>query len=241
MNASDAIKERVDRFVKDILSLVERVQDEHRAAAHRTVTTMLADLGRPAANASSERRPKPRKQPAHAKRSVAKPTRSVAKPTRSVAKPTRSVAKPTRSVAKPTRSVAKQGALSGASSSSTTAPSTRTTSAPASGADRTTAGTTTATGASTSDREAVVLETVRALVRGTATEIATRSGLPNGSVYVTLRALVARGRVARAGTARGAEYSLVSSGGIRPFKRVKAARPTSPAEMEQTADAALAE
>ncbi|WP_441286177.1 helix-turn-helix domain-containing protein [Sorangium sp. KYC3313] len=220
MNASDAIKERVDRFVKDILSLVERAQDEHRAAAHRTVTTMLADLGRPAANASSERRPKPRKRPAHAQRSVAKPTRSVAKPTRS----------------------GKQGALSGASSSSTTAPSTRKTSAPpASGADRTTAGTMTATGASTSDREAVVLETVRSLVRGTATEIATRSGLPNGSVYVALRALVARGRVARAGTARGAEYSLVSSGGIRPFKRVKAARPTSPAEMERTADATLAE
>ncbi|WP_437555467.1 helix-turn-helix domain-containing protein [Sorangium sp. So ce367] len=99
----------------------------------------------------------------------------------------------------------------------------------------------TATGDSTSDREAVVLETVRSLVRGTATEIAARSGLPNGSVYVTLRTLVARGRVARAGTARGAEYSLVSSGGIRPFKRVKAARPTSAAEMEQTADAALPE
>ncbi|WP_437767198.1 helix-turn-helix domain-containing protein [Sorangium sp. So ce764] len=99
----------------------------------------------------------------------------------------------------------------------------------------------TATGASTSDREAVVLETVRSLVRGTATEIAARSGLPNGSVYVTLRTLVARGRVARAGTARGAEYSLVSSGGIRPFKRVRVARPTSAAEMERTADAALTE
>jgi DNA-binding IclR family transcriptional regulator len=99
----------------------------------------------------------------------------------------------------------------------------------------------TATGDSTSDREAVVLETVRSLVRGTATEIAARSGLPNGSVYVTLRTLVARGRVARAGTARGAEYSLVSSGGIRPFKRVKPARPTSAAEVERTDDAALAE
>ncbi len=62
--------------VKDILSLVERVQDEHRAAAHRTVATMLADLERPATNASSERRPKPGSAPAHAKRSVARPTRS---------------------------------------------------------------------------------------------------------------------------------------------------------------------
>jgi hypothetical protein len=78
----------------------------------------------------------------------------------------------------------------------------------------------------------VVLEAVRALVRGTATEIAARSGLPNGSVYVVLRSLVARGKVARAETARGIEYSLVSSGGIRPFKRVRAATPTSPVEVE---------
>lgn len=212
MNASNAIKERVDRFVKEILSLVQRVQEEHRATARRTVT-ILTDLGRPAANASSERRPKRRKGPAHTKKSVARPVRS-----------------------------GKHGTLSGASSSSTTAaPATRRILTPASGADRTTAGTMTATGASTSDREAVVLETVRSLVRGTATEIATRSGLPNGSVYVALRALVARGRVARAETARGVEYSLVSSGEIRPFKRVRATRPTSPAEMERTADAALAD
>ncbi|AGP36451.1 hypothetical protein SCE1572_19315 [Sorangium cellulosum So0157-2] len=98
-----------------------------------------------------------------------------------------------------------------------------------------------ATGASTSEREGVVLEAVRSLVRGTATEIAARSGLPNGSVYVALRALMARGRVARAETARGFEYSLVSPGEIRPFKRVRAARPASPAETERTADAELAD
>ncbi len=99
----------------------------------------------------------------------------------------------------------------------------------------------TATGVSTSDREAVVLETVRSLVRGTATEIAARSGLPNGSVYVApSRARGSRPR-GESRDSEGAEYSLVSSGGIRPFKRVKAATPTSPAEMEQTADAELAE
>lgn len=68
-----------------------------------------------------------------------------------------------------------------------------------------------------------MLDTVRSLVRGTAAEISARSGLPNGSVYVALRALVARGRVARSETARGLEYSLVSSGEIHPFKRVRAA------------------
>ncbi|WP_437947550.1 helix-turn-helix domain-containing protein [Sorangium sp. So ce296] len=213
MNASKAIEERVDRFVKDILRLVRRVQEEHRATARRAVTAMLTDPGRPAANASSERRPKRRKAPAPTPKSVAGPVRS-----------------------------RKHGTRSGAPSASTTAaPATKRIVAPASGADRTTAGVLAATGASTSEREAVVLETVRSLVRGTATEIATRSGLPNGSVYVALRALMARGRVARAETARGFEYSLVSPGEIRPFKRVRAARPASPAEMERTADAALAD
>jgi hypothetical protein len=211
MNASNTIKERVDRFVDEILSLLRRVQEEHRATALRTVTTMLTDLGRPAARASSERRQKRRN--AHTSKSVAPPMRS-----------------------------AKQGTLSRTPSSRTpAAPATSRSSAPTSVADPTTASTTTATGASASNREAVVLDTVRTLVRGTATEIATRSGLPNGSVYVSLRALVGRGRIARAETARGVEYSLVSSGEIRPFKRVRTATPTSPAALERIAAAALAE
>ncbi|WP_437615450.1 helix-turn-helix domain-containing protein [Sorangium sp. So ce834] len=221
MNASKAIEERVDSFVKEILRLVRRVQEEHRAAARRTVKAMLTDPGRPAANASSERRPKRRKAPAQRQKSVAGPARSRKHGTRSAAPSASATAAPA------TKSIV--------------APATKSIVAPASGADRTTAGMMAATGASTSEREAVVLETVRSLVRGTATEIATRSGLPNGSVYVALRALMARGRVARAETARGFEYSLVSPGEIRPFKRVRAARPASPAEMEPTADAALAD
>jgi hypothetical protein len=71
-----------------------------------------------------------------------------------------------------------------------------------------------------------VLDAVRSLVRVTAGEIARHTALPNGTVYVLLRSLVARGRVAKTATARGVEYSLVSSGGILPFKRVKAAAPT---------------
>jgi sugar-specific transcriptional regulator TrmB len=85
---------------------------------------------------------------------------------------------------------------------------------------------TTATTSSTSvapapEREVLVLEAVRVLVRATASEVAERSGQPNGSVGVALRALVARGVVAKARTGRGTEYSMVSTGSVRPFKRAK--------------------
>jgi len=45
-----------------------------------------------------------------------------------------------------------------------------------------------------------VLDAVRVLVRATAREVAERSGQPNGSVVVVLRALAARGLVAKAQT-----------------------------------------
>ena len=56
------------------------------------------------------------------------------------------------------------------------------------------------------------------------TSVVAGKSMPNGSVYVALRTLVARGRVARNGATRGAEYSLVSSGEIRPFKRASSVR-----------------
>jgi hypothetical protein len=71
------------------------------------------------------------------------------------------------------------------------------------------------------EREARVLDAVRALGRATAIEVAERSGQPNGSVVVTLRGLVARGLVARAKAAGGVEYSLVSTGSVRSFQRVR--------------------
>jgi hypothetical protein len=70
-----------------------------------------------------------------------------------------------------------------------------------------------------------VLDAVRSLMRATASEIAARCGLPNGSVAVTLRGLVARGQVAKAETARGIEYGMVSAGAVHPFKRTKASAP----------------
>lgn len=71
-----------------------------------------------------------------------------------------------------------------------------------------------------------MLAAVRALVRATAGEVAAHSGQPNGSVSGSLRALVARGQVARTETVRGIEYSLTSPGEVRPFKRVGAAMKT---------------
>jgi outer membrane biosynthesis protein TonB len=79
-----------------------------------------------------------------------------------------------------------------------------------------------AAGRSPSERENAVLEAVRFLVRATTSEIAQRAGLPNGSAHVALRSLLAGGRVARSETARGNEYSLVSTGSVRPFKRAAA-------------------
>jgi hypothetical protein len=213
MNASNDIRERVDRFVEEILGLIRRLQEEHRATALRTVTTMLADMRRPAARASSERRQKRQSGTTQRRKSVVAPAVGT-----------------------------KHAAASRPSSAWTpTEPTPSSVPASPSVAEPITAGAVTETATSTSEREAVVLETVRTLVRGTATEIATRSGLPNGSVYVALRSLVTRGRVARAETARGVEYSLVSTGEIRPFKRVRAAAPTSPADAERTADAAPVE
>lgn len=71
------------------------------------------------------------------------------------------------------------------------------------------------------EREAVMLESVRTLVRATAGEIAQHGGLPSGTAYVVLKQLISNGRVAKTETARGVEYSLVSTGAVRPFKRAR--------------------
>lgn len=61
------------------------------------------------------------------------------------------------------------------------------------------------------ERETLVLRAVDDLIRATAGEVAEHTALPNGTVSVTLRALVARGRLLRAETPRGVEYSVVAS------------------------------
>ena len=89
------------------------------------------------------------------------------------------------------------------------------------------------------EREALMLESVRTLVRATAGEIAQHGGLPSGTAYVVLKQLITNGRVAKTETARGVEYSLVSTGAIRPFKRARGGA-VEAAAAEQQAPAASA-
>jgi hypothetical protein len=58
------------------------------------------------------------------------------------------------------------------------------------------------------EREERVLGAVADLVRATAADVVDHAGLPNGSVTVALRALVARGRLVRRETPSGVEYAL---------------------------------
>jgi hypothetical protein len=58
------------------------------------------------------------------------------------------------------------------------------------------------------EREERVLAAVADLVCATAADVVEHSGLPNGSVTVALRALVARGRLSRRETSSGVEYTL---------------------------------
>jgi DNA-binding NarL/FixJ family response regulator len=60
------------------------------------------------------------------------------------------------------------------------------------------------------DREALVLDAVRRFAGRTAAEIAPHCGLPNGTAYVVLRALLAKGCVVTRRTTRGIAYRLAS-------------------------------
>ena len=71
------------------------------------------------------------------------------------------------------------------------------------------------------ERDGMVLSAVRALVRPTASEVAGHCHLATQAAHASLRTLVASGQIARSETARGQEYSLVSPGAVRPFKRSK--------------------
>jgi len=90
------------------------------------------------------------------------------------------------------------------------------------------------------EREALMLESVRTLVRATAGEIAQHGGLPSGTAYVVLKQLITNGRVAKTETARGVEYSLVSTGAIRPFKRARGGAVEAAAAEQQRQEAPVA-
>lgn len=220
----------MEQLVQEILSLVEQARGVSCAAALSVVSTMLAGLGRPPA--SAPRTSTPRKAAASPRTGAGgKPRKKPAtSPMRSPAsrRGTRSIA----SEAVVPVAVAASGSASG--SSGTAGPTTlrmpsSVGQAPALNvAPSSPAIMSSATAAPGPEREALVLYAVRALVRATAGEVAGRSGQPNGSVSVTLRALVAQGQVAKTQTQRGTEYSLVSPGSVRPFKQASPAAPMAP-------------
>jgi hypothetical protein len=199
---NEAIQQRVEEFVQEILDLVERVGAERREEALSAVTALLVDAGQPpTARASSARR-----SPASGDGS-----RKAAAPRRR-ARTTADT--PTRAANVSARDAGHAGSAGSSGTTASTTPRPRSRKAgtvdeaneaagPASAAAPTTGSASQAT-----EREARVLDAVRDLGNATASEVAERAGLPNGSVVVALRALVARGRVARAKTERGMVYSL---------------------------------
>jgi hypothetical protein len=252
MSSSNAIDDLVARFVADILDILERACAERRAEALGIVQSMLADLqphtgvhgraqpSRSRAAAPTRRAPSNavHARMAHGDAPAAVPAGAGSGKTNTHTAP--GVA-PTERGVRPgrRREAARTGPAPSPRSKPTTAarqPADRT---PAPAAPVAAAGgaplgempaasppsAATPEAQDGSVREALVFEAVRSLGRTTSSEIALRTGLPNGTVYVLLRSLVAAGRVARTDSMRGVEYSLVSSGSIQPFKRTRAAAP----------------
>lgn len=224
---NDAIEELVGRFVDELLSLAQQARDDSRTAALNVVTSMLVNMGRPA---------EPQKPTGAHPTALVKSSRgrrheiaatSKAAPVTSAKSET---APPSAATSTPTTSTKREKR---AQRTGDAAPATRRSLVPEASTSpspvvtfnetASSADTASVTASAVPEREALVLDAVRALVRATAAEIAERSGQPNGSVYVTLRGLVARGLVAKTETARGIEYSLVSAGRVQPFKRAKRA------------------
>jgi hypothetical protein len=174
----------VDGFVDAMLAIVARTQREHVALAASAVRAMLAEpatkqRGAPAPKSAAPKSAAPKSA---APKSVAPKSVAPKAAAPKSAAPTVSAPRP---VARKT-------------------PAKRPAPAPAPPPVEPAA----AEPSSQSPRDALVLEAVRSLGRGTAGEIARRGGLPNGTAYVVLRSLVARGQVARSDTARGVEYRV---------------------------------
>jgi hypothetical protein len=245
MSTQKAISDLVERFIDDVRALVERARSESRAAALQVVMNKLGEKGarhaaakgRPAPKAEAPKgRGKPDAAPAvapakprvqaraaktrtgaggaTAKRSSTARASSAASPRAAHSSTNGVVSSPVAvkavEAAQPKRRRGRPPMAKGAPRRS---PARAHDDALAQGEDAP------ISTRAASEREAKVLDAVRFLVRATAGEIAQRTGLPNGTVYVVLRSLVTTGQVAKSDTSRGVEYALVSTGGIRPFKR----------------------
>jgi len=224
MSSSNPIDDLVGRFVADILDILDRARAEALAVALRT-------LGAPQP-ARAARRPKAGAAPANTAPKPAATGRTARRPPpgpgqSSTPSATRRHAGPTPAPAAP---VAPRGgptpqAAPAAAPGRTTARVRPQAAPPPAAPPQTASAGAASPEAQDTGREALVVEAVRSLVRATASEVAQRTGLPNGSVYVLLRALVGAGRVAKTDSMRGVEYSLVSSGSVRPFRRTRATAP----------------
>jgi hypothetical protein len=236
MSTSNAIENLVEHFVQDLVGFLHEEEGDRRAEALAIVTSMLANAaqpssaparavrkpGRPAAIWSRQRRLSSQdeaKAPEEATPSVEESPAPVLRPR--VRHPRMIVVPSGQSSATykpptPTFQSAQPGQTGSATMESAVEPASQR--RPVQGA---------------AEREALMLESVRTLVRATAGEIAQHGGLPSGTAYVVLKQLITNGRVAKTETARGVEYSLVSTGAIRPFKRARGGAVESAAAVEQ--------
>ncbi len=190
MSSSGTIEELVDRFVAGILEVIQEARGEQRAAALAVVESMLSERG-PSSGRRSPREAEARAD--HAPHAAHAPSRKSPRQPRQAAKPAAAPRRghAARAHAAPAHASAHTPALD-AGPAAAPAPESEPAAEPT----------------LRHPREVLVLDAVRSLGRGTAAEIARQGGLPNGTVYVVLRSLVARGQVAKAETARGLEYRI---------------------------------
>jgi hypothetical protein len=203
MNA--AIEQRMEQFVQEILGLVEHASAERRSAVLSAVTALLGDAGGPSTTNASSARSSRGSAPANVSRKAAAPPRGGQGRRRGASATTRDAVTPAGVAPSPPSDAPTMAADRARPVSGTeegmgevadgAAPVS--TATPANGAAR-----------PVPDREARVLDAVGTLVRPTAGEVAGQTGLPNGSVAVALRALLARGLVTQRRTGRGMEYAL---------------------------------
>ncbi len=233
MSTSNAIEILVERFVQDLVGFLHEEEGDRRAAALAIVMSMLTKLPQPASAPTRAVR-KPGRPAAIWSRQRRQPAAETKAPEETIKVPEEAPATVLRPRVRHPRMIV---VPSGQSSATYKAPipafqpsagSTESSVEPAS-QRRPVQG--------AAEREALMLESVRTLVRATAGEIAQHGGLPSGTAYVVLKQLITNGRVAKTETARGVEYSLVSTGAIRPFKRARGGAVES-AAAEQTASSA---
>lgn len=244
MSTSNAIENLVERFVEDLVGFLQQEEGERRAAALAIVMSML---GQSSLQASAPARPvrKPTRNAAIWSRqrrqpSAVEPVREAT--TESVAKPEPEPEPTMRPRVRHPRMIVVPAGQSAAtykppspsfSSPSFQSPSFQSDSGAIESSAEPASQRRLVQGAA--EREALMLESVRTLVRATAGEIAQHGGLPSGTAYVALKQLIANGRVAKIETSRGMEYSLVSTGAVRPFKRSRGAEAEAAAEQAPAA------